>query len=854
MWDMVGAVGVRVTATERGGAIPSPEEVLGYGVGAERTIPDWPLMVDYFTRLAEASPRVAIEELGRTTDDNPLILVTISAPENLARREELRAINARLFDPRRTPPEEVEGLIAEGRSVALLLCTQHSNELGAALMSLELAHELATRDDPETRAILENTITLIVPCANPDGHRMVVEWYARWLDTPYEGQGMPWLYHRYVGHDNNRDWFMLTQAEARLIAALHNREHPQLVFDMHQMGRDGARFMLPPFIDPLDPNQDPVTQAGFAAVGTALATELIHEGKAGVATHIIFDNYSPSLSYGNYHGSVDLLSEAASCKFATPVEIAEDDLKERGDYDPRRRTWNQPLPWKGGRWTLRDIVEYDKIAARAFLAHAARDRIGWLRRFDGLMRRTVARADAPYAYLFPERQADPPTLAEFLATLARGAVEVQVASAPFVADGVRYPAGTRIVALAQPAGNFAKTLLEIQRYPDLRRWPDGPPLPPYDIAGHTLPLQMGIAWVEVKEAFAVEMTALGDPVRPSGAVEGAGRHGYALAPTTNRLAAAINRLLGAGLRVFRSRGRLDALGLPPGAILLPRTEGTDGLDGVVAALAAEFGLEVRGLEEPLGEGAYYEQTTPRVGIYQSWKPALDEGWTRFILEEYGFPYTTLHDADIRNGDLAARFDTIVLPHQGREDLLHGNAEKNEYKEPYPPEYVGGLGEIGLAALRDFAESGGTLVALDAACEAVIKGFWLPVKDVLAGIDRKEFYCPGSLLRILVDPAHPLGWGLRRDETAVFINSPAFELVGEGTTVARYPLTDPNLSGWILGAGHLAGKSALVEVPFGTGRIALVGFRAQFRAQARGTYKVLFNAIFRGGLREVQDLR
>jgi len=358
----------------------------------------------------------------------------------------------------------------------------------------------------------------------------------------------------------------------------------------------------------------------------------------------------------------------------------------------------------------------------------------------------------------------------------------------------------------------------------------------------------------VKEAFAVEMTALGDPVRPSGAVEGAGRHGYALAPTTNRSAAAINRLLGAGLRVFRSRGRLDALGLPPGAILLPRTEGTDGLDGVVAALAAEFGLEVRGLEEPLGEGAYYEQTTPRVGIYQSWKPAIDEGWTRFILEEYGFPYTTLHDADIRNGDLAARFDTIVLPHQGREDLLHGNAEKNEYKEPYPPEYVGGLGEIGLAALRDFAESGGTLVALDAACEAVIKGFWLPVKDVLAGIDRKEFYCPGSLLRILVDPAHPLGWGLRRDETAVFINSPAFELVGEGMTVAHYPLTDPNLSGWILGAGHLAGKSALVEVPFGTGRIALVGFRAQFRAQARGTYKVLFNAIFRGGLREVQDLR
>lgn len=841
-----------MTAAEGMQTIPAPEEVLGYGVGAERKIPDWPLMVDYFTRLAAASARVEIEELGRTTDDNPLILLTISAPENLARREELRALNAQLFDPRRTPPEATEELIATGRSVALLLCTQHSNELGAALMTLELAHELATRDDPETRAILEQTITLIVPCANPDGHRMIVEWYERWLDTPYEGQGMPWLYHRYVGHDNNRDWFMLTQAETRLIAALHNREHPQLVFDMHQMGRDGARFMLPPFIDPLDPNQDPIVQAGFAAVGTALATELIHEGKAGVATHIIFDNYSPSLSYGNYHGSVDLLSEAASCKFATPVEIAEEDLKERGGYDPRRRTWNQPLPWEGGRWTLRDIVEYDKIAARAFLAHAARDRAGWLRRFAGLMRRTVDRTDPPYAFLFPERQADPFALAELLETLARGAVEIMVASAPFVADGVRYAAGTRFVLLRQPAGNFAKTLLEIQRYPDLRRWPAGPPLPPYDIAGHTLPLQMGVAWVAVRGAFEVEMTALVGGGHPAGAVEGVGRYGYALTPTTNRAAAAINRLLAAGLRVFRSRGRLDDLGLPPGAILIPRTDGADRLEEVVTTLAADLGLEMRGLEEPLAAGSYCEQAAPRVALYQSWKPTIDEGWTRFILEEYEFPYTTLHDEDVRNGDLAARFDTIILPHQGREDLLQGNKEKNEYKEPYPPEYVGGLGEIGLAALRIFAESGGTLVALDAACEAVIKGCWLPVQDVLQDMDRKEFYCPGSLLRILIDPTHPLGWGLRREETAVFVNSPAFELAGEGTVVAHYPLADPNLSGWLLGAQHLAGKGALVELPFGAGRIVLIGFRAQFRAQARGTYKILFNAIFRGGLHDVRE--
>lgn len=835
-------------------AIPTPAEVLGHAVGAERTIPDWPLMVEYFRQLAAASDRVTVEELGRTTDDNPLIAVAISSPANLARRDELRRINARLFDPRDTPAADVAGLIAAGRSVALLLCTQHSNELGAALMTPELAHDLATRDDAAAQTILESTITLIIPCANPDGHRMIVEWYGRWLDTPHEGQPLPRLYHRYVGHDNNRDWFMLTQAETRLIAAFHNREHPQLVFDMHQMGRDGARFMVPPFIDPLDPNQDPVIQAGFADAGTTVAAKLTAAGKAGVATHIIFDNYSPSLSYGNYHGSVDLLSEAASCKLATPVELKEEELKERRGFDPRKRTWNHPLPWKGGRWTLRDIIDYDKIAALAFLEHAARDREGWLRQFVGLMRRTVERAEPPFAYLFPQRQDDPLALAELLETLGRGAVEVTLAAAPFVADGVHYPAGTRIVFLRQPAGNFAKTLLEIQRYPDLRLWPDGPPQPPYDIAGHTLPLQMGVAWIEVKAPFEAETAPLDGGGRAAGAVEGAGRHGYAIAPATNRAAQAINRLLAAGHRVFRAREPLAYLGLPPGAILVPRTDDAEGtLDRALATVAADLGLEVRGLESPLDAGTYYDQEAPRLGLYQSWKPAIDEGWTRFILEEYDFPYTTLHDGDIRNGDLAARFDTIVLPSQGREDLLEGNKEKDEWKDPYPPEYVGGLGELGLAALRAFVEAGGTLVALDAACEAVIKGFWLPVRNALEGLDRKDFYCPGSLLRIIVDPAHPLGWGLRREETAVFINSPTFHLAPrDGTAVARFPLSDPNLSGWLLGHQHLAGQAALAEIPLGQGRVILVGFRCQFRAQARGTYKVLFNAIFRGALRAVRE--
>lgn len=312
---------------------------------------------------------------------------------------------------------------------------------------------------------------------------------------------MPWLYHPYVGHDNNRDWFMLTQVESRLYADLHNRERPQLVFDMHQMMRDGARFMVPPFIDPLDPNQDPVIQQGFADLGTAIASRLTAAGKAGVATNIIFDNYSPSLAYGNYHGSVDILSEAASCRLATTVDVPEDKLKAERGFDPKVRSWNQPLPWKGGAWSLRDIVEYDKLAALAFLEHAARNRRQWLRNYVGITRRAVERTDGPYAFLVPPRQDDPGSAFELLDILRLGDVALEEATREFVADGVTWPAETVVVRLAQPSGSFAKTLLEVQSYPDLRRWPDGPPLAPYDIAGHTLPLQMGVRSVQIEKAF-----------------------------------------------------------------------------------------------------------------------------------------------------------------------------------------------------------------------------------------------------------------------------------------------------------------------------------------------------------------
>ena len=823
--------------------IPTPESVLGYPMGTARKLPDWGEIVSYYDTLAAASDRVEIERLGESTDGLPYIAVTVSSPENLARRAELRAMLGRLYDPRGLSADEEARTVEDGKVTAFLLCTQHSNEIGAALMTLELAAELAMKDDAETREILDNVVTVIIPTHNPDGHQMTVEWYRKWLDTPYEGQPMPWLYHRYVGHDNNRDWFMLTQAETRLYAALHNRERPQLVFDMHQMQRDGARFMVPPFIDPLDPNQDPVIQQGFADLGTAIATRLTAAGKAGVATNIIFDNYSPSLAYGNYHGSADLLSEAASCLLATPVTIEEDKLKNERGFDPKSRTWNHPMPWNGGEWTLQEIVEYDRLAALAFLEHAARNRRQWLRNYAGVMRRTVEpkEDEKPYAFLIPATQDDPGTAFELLETLSLGDAEIEEATAEFSANGVTWQAGTRVVRLAQPAGKYVKTLLEVQEYPNLRRWPDGPPSPPYDIAGHTLPLQMGVRAVQVDKPFEAELT-IGRVERPRGRLGGSGRLGWAISPRSNWSLLAVTRLMSSGFNVHRLVEEHD--NLLAGSFVFPQQ---DGLDAVLRTVAEEVGVDITGLDAPV-ELQTWPFELPRIGVYQSWRPTIDEGWVRWIFEEYDLPYVTLHDNDVRQGCLRERFDTIVLPQQKPEDVINGNPEKNQYKEPYPPEYVGGLGQLGLDALREFVEAGGTLVAIDSACEVAIKQLYLPVRNVVEGLPEEEFYCPGSLLRVLIDPKHPLGFGLRRNEVALFMKSPVFELGSgsNGTVVGSFPLYEPNLSGWILGSDKLAGKGALVEVPLGTGRVVLIGFRAQFRAQARGTYKVLFNAVLRGG--------
>ncbi|MEJ2370025.1 MAG: M14 family zinc carboxypeptidase [Gemmatimonadales bacterium] len=443
-------------------------------MGADRKLADWTEITGYLAELANGSERVRIDTLGRTTLGRPFVVLTISDSPNLASLERIRETQLQLADPRRIrDPEHLE----------------------------------------ELNEILANTVVLLIPSLNPDGVDKVVAWYRSSLGTEWEGASPPFLYHHYIGHDNNRDWYAFTQLETQLtVDQVHNAWHPQIVHDIHQQGRYGSRFFVPPWIDPIEPNVDPMLVASGNALGSEIAWSLLREGKKGIVLNATYDAWTPARAYQHYHAGVRILTETASAKLATPVEVDPDELEVGRGFDPRERSWNFPVPWEGGSWHLADIVDYMEAGAFALLRHAARNREAWLRNFVGIGERAVAGWPSwPAAWIVPPAVGDGANgpwpaigVARLIRVLRMGDVEVGRALEPFDAAGRRFPAGSYIVEMRQPYAAFAQTLLEVQRYPDRRAYEGGPLLKPYDVTAHTLPLLFGVEAVPVEEPLEVE--------------------------------------------------------------------------------------------------------------------------------------------------------------------------------------------------------------------------------------------------------------------------------------------------------------------------------------------------------------
>lgn len=812
--------------------VTPPADFFGFQLGADRKLADWAQLTAYYQKLAQQSRRIRFADLGKTTEGRPFVLVTISDPANLAQLAHYQRINAELADPRSTPPAVADRLIAEGKSILVITCNIHSTEIASSQTAAEFAYEMATGSTPEIQNILRNDIILLVPSLNPDGQQLVVDWYKKYLGTPYEGMSPVVLYQKYVGHDDNRDWYMFTQAETRLtVEHVLNPWHPQILYDVHQMGANGPRLFLPPWVDPIDPNVDPIIVTGMNAVGMDTARELTAQGKSGVLVDGVYDGFSPARQYIVYHGGLRLLTESASVRIASPETMPFDRLGKGIGYDAKVAKWNFPEPWPGGEWHLGDIVSYQLAAFYSIARNMAVNRELFLRSFYTVGQHAIARsahADWPFAYVVPAAQKNPLATATLVNTLREGGVEIHRADAPFSAVGRSFASGSYIIPLDQPYGSFAKTLLEDQHYPDIRQYPGGPPQRPYDVTAQTLPLLLGVDAVAVPQAFTASSRLVAAPVHATpGSVPSAPAAGYRFRSQNNGSLLALWSLLADGAKAERLAG-----GSAPGAIFLPNQPG---LSAKLAPLAATDAVSLDAAVAP----SVPEVTVrlPRVALYQSWVPQIDEGWTRWIFDQDHIPYTRIQDADLRRGDLNARFDAIIIADQNARSIENGNPASR-----VPPEYAGGVGSAGMANLKAFVQAGGTLVALNQASLAFLDWTGGAVQNALEGVGNTAFYSPGSILAAQADPSNPLAWGADPQVAIFSQQSPAFTVRAPATSAVTYGSGNALLSGWLLGGDKLPGRSALALMPLGAGHLVLFGFKPQYRAQSEAAYRFLFNAL------------
>jgi len=859
----LGALALVTAGTTLAAEVPDPEAHLGFRPGADYRLATWGSVVEYFRKVDAASDRVVVRELGRTTEGRPYLVAIVSSPTSIADLGRYRDLQERIATAGLEPgsPEAADA-IEQSRPVVIITCSIHSSEPASTLMAVTLLHDLATGNDPATREVLDSTILLLVPSANPDGVDKVADWYERSKGHPWEGDGMPELYHKYAGHDTNRDWFMLNLAETRLLTRLLYREwFPTVSYDVHQMGRRGARLFVPPFYDPINPNLDRRVHQGIALAGTHMAADLAAAGKSGVLTHALYDNWwnGGNRTTPQRHNIVGVLTEAAGVKLATPVFLEPDDLRGGGrGFADHRPAANFVDPWPGGWWRLGDIVDYERICARSLLTLAARYKTQLQTNYLAMGRDAIEKGqhEPPFAWVVPAEGRDPGTATEMVGLLHQAGIRAHRAPGPLRAGGVEYPAGSWVLPAAQPYRAHLKDMMERQLYP-ARFTADGKAEPPYDVAGWTLPLLMDVRAVAVAEPFAVPGGAVARVEAEPGRVEGEPRPDwYALRNRADDDFLVLNALLAAGVEVERhvNPTRYGPLELPAGSLRVRATEKSRAAIDEALTRASSRVIRVTGPTVPVGGPVRVDRLRPqRIGVYRPWVPSMDEGWTRLVLERFRFPYATLRNADVRAGALLGRVDVLLIP----------SIEPKVLRDGFPPAetepaFVGGLGREGADALREFVREGGTLVCLEDSCPFAIEELDLPVANALKDLPSSVVFGPGSIVRVRYPRGGPAGenllaLGMPEDGPAYFDRSLAFDVLeGKGLVAARYATAGLLESGWLLGAEKVQGKSALVEVASGSGRVILFGFPPQNRGQSRGTFRLLFNALLRGGMAASQD--
>jgi len=790
--------------------VTDPAAHLGRPLGADFTLADWAEVGGYYRKLDAESPRVRTEAVGTTTEGRDFLISIISSEANLGDLPRIRERARVLADPRGRTRAELDDAQANGKVILFIACAMHSTETAAPQFGMEFAHTLATSDEEPWRSARERAVVVMIPCANPDGLDLVVNWYRTHVGTPLEDSDLPRLYQLYAGHDNNRDWFALTQAETRIVTRLLYKEwFPTVYWDVHQQGTERERLFVPPFRDPLNPNLDPVIIGGINLIGTRAVLDMTAAGFTGVASGVTYDMWwnGGNRNVPVRHNIVGLLTEAASVNIASPIYFEPGSLKGPsglgGDIPS-----NQFLrPWPGGWWRIRNIIDYEMAFGESLLGTLSREPDVWLDGTRSAATRAVeAGAAGPSrAWIIPSDNRDPVAVSILADVLLQSGVEMSVLERATQADGREYPAGSVLIRADQPYGLYVRDLFDVQRYPGDQ--------PPYDVAGWTLPLLMGVRRVEV----------VGDPPAAGRAVQ-----------TAEDATSAFKgdpRVSGGAISTLHSDAwtRL-AKALAEGESFSIRAGGDE-----AGMLVPEAGGKASGL--------------PRIGLYAPWSGSMDEGWMRYVLDTDQIPYVRVRNEMVRAGELRSFVDVLIVPSIGPGTLDEGRRAGSA-----PPAITGGLAPEGAIAIEEFVREGGTLITLGSASRWAIDLFRAPLVDVT--VAGKDFSCPGSVLRATPESSD-LTAGLPPSVSLFFSKGAAYREmtpderkaagipepapVEKPQVLLRYAPTRLLQSGWVAKPEVIAGQGAWVRVPYGKGRVHVFGFQPQYRGWSRGTFQLVHRA-------------
>lgn len=854
-------------ASQDSASVPDPTAFFGFEPGEDGKLIDYTQLVDYLTLLDESSDGLELRNTGESAEGRPLFVAFLSAPENLSRLDELQQINRRLALDPDLDAQTLRSIINTGKVFVLATLSMHSTEVGPSQALPRYAYDLVTSTRETRIQQLQDVVWMMVPCHNPDGMDMIVSHYRENAGTPWEGSTMPGLYHRYVGHDNNRDFVSLSQPETRMISDLCCQSwFPQVMVEKHQMGSMGPRYFVPPNHDPIALNVDERLWNWAALFGSNMSRVMTARGLQGVASHWLFDDYWPgSTETSLWKGVISMLTEAASCQIAKPVFVEPSELRVNGKgLSEYKKSVNMPDPWPGGWWRLGHILEYEWASMDAIMQTASlhREEILNLRHTLCLEEIRKGREESPHFFVIPKTQRDLSETQELLDLLRRHGVQLQkVTGTETYTDGV--VPGDVVVTLAQPFRAFAKEVLERQVYPVRRYTPEGPVILPYDITSWCLPLHRGVECRPVEDAHPAWLQAL-KPLKEDLSTWPESNQdnpvlAYLFPARHNSSFHAAFTALEQGMRVERllESQTLGSQTISAGSFVLP----LQGLkEKQLQILRTMKNLSPVELTQPV-DWPTQRLKTIHVALVETYFHHMDSGWTRYLFDRYGISYDVLRPGDMEKTDLADQYDVLVFPAADKELLMKGRSDQAQYysRMVMKAEFKKGIGEKGMNQISKFIQKGGIILAWGASCTLFMEelkstedksdspAYHLPVSDISESLLNSGLRVNGAFLAAEFLPNHPLTWGMPASwgvfydgDPVLATHIPALDM--DRRVIAHFPEKHILMSGYAEHEEHLAQKAAMVWLRKGSGQIVLFGFRPQFRASTPATYKLIFNGL------------